>query len=211
MSEYKIDITEKIEGAKEAGVLVELIQDNDCRDSPLDEDSSATFWRFERDRVSDPNAGSEFEFGPADFAGWDEFRAAMEAALPGIVILPVYRYSHSGTTYRTTPFSCPWDSGQVGWVYATPELQKEWFGTNPYTVEQIEDNLRGAIEEYDKWQSGDVWGFVISRATTEDEDGDEVEGEELDACWGHIGEDWAVDAAKEAFTYLLPTLNEEAA
>ena len=30
--------------------------------------------------------------------------------------LPLYLYDHSGLTLATTPFSCPWDSGQVGWV-----------------------------------------------------------------------------------------------
>lgn len=32
------------------------------------------------------------------------------------VTLPIYMYSHGGETINTTGFSCPWDSGQVGWI-----------------------------------------------------------------------------------------------
>jgi len=35
-----------------------------------------------------------------------------------VTILPVYLYDHSGITVNTTGFSCKWDSGQVGWIYA---------------------------------------------------------------------------------------------
>lgn len=32
------------------------------------------------------------------------------------LMLPLYLYDHSGITMNTTGFSCPWDSGQVGWI-----------------------------------------------------------------------------------------------
>lgn len=34
------------------------------------------------------------------------------------VILPLYYYSHSGESISTTPFSCPFDSGKCGYIYA---------------------------------------------------------------------------------------------
>lgn len=37
--------------------------------------------------------------------------------MDGMVILPLYLYDHSGITMNTCGFSCPWDSGQVGWIY----------------------------------------------------------------------------------------------
>ena len=39
--------------------------------------------------------------------------------MDGMVILPLYLYDHSGITMNTCGFSCPWDSGQVGWIYAS--------------------------------------------------------------------------------------------
>ena len=35
------------------------------------------------------------------------------------VILPVYRYEHGGVAYNTTGFSCSWDSGKIGVIFAT--------------------------------------------------------------------------------------------
>ena len=34
----------------------------------------------------------------------------------GFEMLPVYLYDHSGITLKTSPFSCPWDSGMVGFI-----------------------------------------------------------------------------------------------
>jgi hypothetical protein len=43
------------------------------------------------------------------------------------VILNVYAYEHSGITVSTSPFTCPWDSGQVGYIYLTRgDCLKEW-------------------------------------------------------------------------------------
>ncbi len=43
------------------------------------------------------------------------------------VILPLYLYDHSGITMNTTGFHCPWDSGQVGYIYATlADIRKEY-------------------------------------------------------------------------------------
>ena len=46
------------------------------------------------------------------------------------VILPLYLYDHSGITISTRPFSCPWDSGQVGWIYASKDTFREMTGNS---------------------------------------------------------------------------------
>ena len=44
-----------------------------------------------------------------------------------VFYLPLYLYDHSGITMNTGGFSCSWDSGQMGWIYATKEdIQKEY-------------------------------------------------------------------------------------
>ncbi len=45
-----------------------------------------------------------------------------------VVALPLYLYDHSGITMNTTGFSCPWDSGQVGWIYCTKKRFREETG-----------------------------------------------------------------------------------
>jgi hypothetical protein len=102
-------------------------------------------------------------------------RKAMQDALSEhYLILPLYLYDHSGITISTAPFSCSWDSGQVGFIYCSRQrINEEWNGD----WEAAERYLKGEVETYDQYLRGDVWGYVI-------EDG---EGNELDSCWGFYG------------------------
>jgi len=98
------------------------------------------------------------------------------------VYLPVYLYDHSGLTINTTGFSCPWDSGQVGYIYVDKtKLQKEygWKRVSQSREKMIEEYLRGEIETFDQFLRGDIYGYIL-----EDEDGNEV-----DSCWGFFGSD----------------------
>jgi hypothetical protein len=82
------------------------------------------------------------------------------------VILPVFLFDHSGLAMNTIGFHCPWDSGQVGYVYVTLEVVRTEFGVKRVTKAlraKAEDILRGEI--------------VI-----------EQDGEEIDACWGFVGD-----------------------
>jgi hypothetical protein len=104
------------------------------------------------------------------------------------VYLPLYLYDHSGITMSTTPFSCQWDSGQVGWIYVTKaEIRKE-FGKK-WTTKKIQEILRAEVEEYDRYLTGDVYGYIIT---------DDETGEEIDSCWGFYGEEAANEAAIHA-------------
>lgn len=115
---------------------------------------------------------------PGAFDGWDDLETAILVANPGAVVLPVYKYEHSGVAYRTTPFSCPWDSGQVGFIVATAEtIEKEWtaYG-NPDPQEAALECLRCEVETYGQWANGEVYGFTI-----------EHDGEVIESCGGFYG------------------------
>jgi len=44
-----------------------------------------------------------------------------------VYIQSLYLYDHSGITMSTSPFSCPWDSGQVGFAYVDrATVEREW-------------------------------------------------------------------------------------
>jgi hypothetical protein len=101
------------------------------------------------------------------------------------VILPLNLYDHSGIRMRTGPFSCPWDSGQVGWIYVTWEkARKEWTGTDDEIREKAERCLEAEVEVYDDYISGNVYGFVVEKY---DEECDEWV--DSDSCWGFFGDD----------------------
>ena len=105
------------------------------------------------------------------------------------ILLPVFLYDHSGLAMNTIGFHCPWDSGQVGFVYVTLEAVREEFGAKRVTKAlraKAEDILRGEIVSYDAYLGGRVYGYVIER-----------DGEEVEACWGFIGH-YELDCLSEA-------------
>ncbi|KZY52126.1 hypothetical protein A3734_19730 [Sulfitobacter sp. HI0054] len=102
-----------------------------------------------------------------------------ERAARKAILLPVFLYDHSGLALNTIGFHCPWDSGQVGYVYVMLDAVREEFGVKRVTAalrEKAEDILRGEIVSYDAYLAGRVYGYVI-----------ECDGEEVDACWGFFG------------------------
>ena len=106
-----------------------------------------------------------------------------EAEKYGYVLLPVYMYDHSGITISTSPFSCRWDSGQVGFIYTNLERVRDitghkWQKWSEKRREKAREWLRGEIKTFDQYLRGDVYGFII-----------EEDGEEIDSCWGFYGED----------------------
>ena len=95
--------------------------------------------------------------------------------------MPLYLYDHSGITIATTPFSCSWDSGKIGFIYITKEKARKEYGWKVMTkkrVEQIENYLQGEVETYDQFLRGEVYRYEV------------YEGEEMiDSCGGFFGSD----------------------
>lgn len=87
--------------------------------------------------------------------------AQLEAAVDRSAIkLPLYLYDHSGITMSTTPFSCRWDSGQVGFIYcAVTRARKEV--KHGRRLKRVEEMLRAEVATYDQYLTGDVWWFKI--------------------------------------------------
>jgi hypothetical protein len=138
------------------------------------------------------NLGDETDLRSAMFNGWDELREHLEKEEGALHILPLFLMDHSGLTMSTGSFGCPWDSGQVGFIYTTAEKMKE-MGTDE---DNIEACLKAEVETYSQYLSGDVWGYVLYELKTCDLG--HVHKEETDSCWGFYGVDAAVEAGKEA-------------
>jgi hypothetical protein len=96
----------------------------------------------------------------------------------GMVILPLFLYDHSGITMNTGGFSCAWDSGQVGWIYADYDMIKNNYGeVTPETIAKAETLLESEVKEYDYYLTGQCYGFKL------------YEGDnQIDSCWGFLGE-----------------------
>lgn len=141
------------------------------------------------------NLGDKHDLREDSFGGWDDLKDYLVKEEKALHILPLYLYDHSGITMSTGPFGCPWDSGQVGFIYTTKE-QMENIGT---PADKVEECLKAEVEVYTKYIEGDCWGYVI-----EDEEGDEV-----DSCWGFYGEDAAKETGEAALKHLKEAAEKE--
>jgi hypothetical protein len=110
----------------------------------------------------------------------DTYRAQLPE---GSIVIDLYLYDHSGLRMRTSAFDCRWDSGLVGFIYATPEVIAKEFGAYDTMTDDLRDKVVTVLESevvtYDAFLSGNVWGFVLENA----------DGDTLDSCWGFYGDD----------------------
>lgn len=110
----------------------------------------------------------------------------MEDLPRGSVILPLFLYDHGGITMSTGGFSCPWDSGQVGFIFATPDdIRSEYGELNEETKTKAKEVLEGEVKVYDQWLRGQVWGYEVWKHCESCKQEEEV----TDSCWGFFGED----------------------
>lgn len=141
-----------------------------------------------------------------NYSSPDEFTAAVDdgAFGRGAIVLPLFLYDHSGITISCGAFSCPWDSGQVGWTYASrADILKE-FGTgkkNRITKKMraaAEKLLRAEVETYDYYLTGQVYGYTIEWDESDNPDGAPCD----DSCFGFLGEmKYCIDEAKSAVDF----------
>ena len=129
---------------------------------------------------------SNYAFGDVNHNSRESIREAeAEARRNGDKILPLYMYDHSGITISLSPFSCRWDSGQVGVVIIPRKTLLTEFSRKRMSQALWENGMRSAkaeVANLDQYIRGDVYGYVISEM-----DGEDV-GEEVDSCWGFYGE-----------------------
>lgn len=78
------------------------------------------------------------------------------------IILPIFLLDHSGLSMSVSDFGDKWDSGQVGWIYVSPEkIKKEYGAVNETTKKTAQKELKAEIEIYDSVLRGNVWYFTL--------------------------------------------------
>jgi hypothetical protein len=191
--------------ASDKNITLKIIQDFDPLNPRTEWDNFGKMWCWH----SRYDLGDKKELH-LDGSGID-VRKILEDEFNAVVILPLYLYDHSGITISTTPFICQWDSGQVGYIFATREdIQREW-GVKRISKklkDKIKDILVGEVKAYDQYLTGDVWGFVLTETIKCDSCGNEEE-ETIDSCFGFYGdnpEDTIKDYVPEKYQYLIDKL-----
>ena len=126
--------------------------------------------------------GDETSFVTGDINSWAEREEHLIKKEKVVCLKPLYLYDHSGLTIATTPFSCPWDSRQIGFVYTTKAAIRERFMIKRVTKLMLtlaEQHIDAEVEEYDAYLRGDVYGWEITNLETE---------EVIDSCYGYYDE-----------------------
>ena len=127
--------------------------------------------------------GDETDLKSSNFSSWEDLESHLYKKENALIAIPIFMYDHSGLWINTTGFSCPWDSGQVGYIYASKEkVRKE------YNCKRISNNLKEAIKEmlcseinlYNHYLSGNVYSFTLT---------DKEKDEELENSSGFYGAD----------------------
>lgn len=160
------------------GYTIEVYPDYECCNPYEEWDFLGTFYHWHRRGF----------FGE-DISGYNE--EDIEELLKDKIWLPVYLYEHSGQTINTTGFSCPWDSGQVGFIAVEKsQVLKEWDKKRltKNLIEKAKECLKGEIKTLDDYLTGNVYGYRINKITEEEDIyGEKIIEEDIDSCWGFFG------------------------
>lgn len=116
--------------------------------------------------------------------------------------IPVWAYVHSGATIQaawSNPFSCPWDSGQSGLVYASRAdvlADNRRKRMSPELLAKTHEAMRAFVQDFDTYLRGEVYGVIVKNRKTD---------EELESCWGIFGHDFAVKEAERMLEEVAKT------
>jgi len=174
------------------------IQNDDCYDDPRSWDNMAEMILHHRKYNLSNETSVDFD----DFNSWNEMQKFLEKEYA--VVLPVYMYDHSGVSIDTAPFSCRWDSGQIGFCVISKEKIQEEFGWTNLTKgrrAKLERIIDQEVKTYSAFLNGDVYRFTIY----------DDNGEFVDCCGGYYGWEDCEAEAKSHMEYLIKTCEADLA
>lgn len=185
------DNTAREEQEEVGSISLEILHDSDC-ESPREWDNLGTMVCAHRRYSFGDSDGfgkavdvvrehySESHLDDYDLTSQSDVYELMQG-IEQVILLPLYLYDHGSVTMRTTPFSCRWDSSQVGYVFVTKQKIRSEYGWKNVTrkrVEKVQEYLRGEVEVYDQFIRGDVYYFLAKK-----------DGDVVDSCGGFYGRD----------------------
>ena len=177
------------EWTTDEGYRVRVMQDYDDIGNPREWDNLGTMacWHGRYDLGDEQPSESPSEY--------------LEGLPEGTVILPLYLYDHSGLTMSTSAFSCPWDSGQVGIIYVTPDtLAREMLADRDEN--EVRTMLIHEVNTYDLYLRGEVFYYNVEKPVVCDH-GD-THWEHVDGCGGYLGYSDTLAEVKSEWPEVVP-------
>lgn len=174
---------EAYERYEHAGVIVEIVQDNDSGYGPQENDNAGTIYSWTRawdgdERITEP-----------ELQIWDDdTEESREVDLPefmrheydAVLTLPLFfaDYGSSGARIYVD------DHPNCAICFTQEDLDKEWHGS----VDDATKYAQARINELDEWFQGYVYGIVIRERRPEFVPESDGQGDVLDSVWGFIGD-----------------------
>jgi len=155
-----------IEEQEYKGCKVKIYQDPEP-DDPRNWDNLGTMVCFHKRY----DLGDTTDLTSDRFEGWEELEQHLIKEKQAEVIAPLYMYEHSGISIKIGSFygcglpqgHARFDSGQIGFVYVSRETLLKEYGVKRIT-KKVKDTARkvleGEVDTYNKYVSGQVYGFV---------------------------------------------------
>lgn len=178
--------------------ILRIFQDNDC-ESPREWSNLGTMACVHRRyNLGDSKSTTEEQAIIREAGSWEKAERRLIAHYRMnknriVKILPLFLYDHDGITMCTGSFNDRWDSGQVGFIFATQSQVKECFIVGdeelPADIEaRVEECLQGEVATYDQFLTGDVYGYQVTELKHCDACGHDEEID-VDSCYGFYGSD----------------------
>ena len=194
-----------VEEQEYKGCKVKIYQDPDPQD-PREDDNLGTMVCF-HNRYT---LGDTTDLKSSMFEGWEELEQHLIRERGAVVIAPLYMYDHSGIRIKIGSFygcglpqgHARFDSGQIGFVYVNKETLLKEYGIKRITKktkDKARRVLEGEVDTYNKYVSGQVYGFVA----------EDKEGEQIESCWGFYDTDEAIKEAKGNIDYYIEDLRKK--
>lgn len=113
-----------------------------------------------------------------------------------MIYIPVYLYDHSGYEISTSPFSCPFDSGTLGYLYTTKDDLRKLYSRKRVTqkiIDQATNLMKNFVEkEWSMYLRGETFGYEITDNT----------GNLIESIYGFYGYENTKNAAIEHLRYI---------
>ncbi|MBY0379691.1 MAG: hypothetical protein K2P99_04755 [Burkholderiales bacterium] len=123
---------------------------------------------------------SEIKLDNSQCNSWQDEYSLIRKELDIALILPLYLYDHSGLAISLTPFSCRWDSGQLGYIFVTKKRLREFFDCRRISrnyLEKARKSLDLEVAEYNLYLQHEVYNVAVLDNTKQI----------LDSCFGIYG------------------------
>lgn len=180
------------------------LEQDDAPESPRSFDSNAGIIVANHRDYSLPQEGNHpgyvlAELADAGFAWTEQFLRESEGAT---VVLPLYGQGGGDLVVGNADDPDDRLADAIGVTYDDATVTSEERAVDPtWNPEQA---LRVDVEEYNRWATGEVYGYIVERQIPAcDHCGCETRWEHEESVWGHIGSEYAEQAAREALSDFL--------